>query len=98
VNSASYCEVLLKLQDAIRRKLPGHLARGALFIMTMSDPIQPEKPRDEFKDYSGNLLNIRLTGWTWSLVISICFVLSKTTLVANISLMTKRLKWRCGRG
>jgi histone-lysine N-methyltransferase SETMAR len=30
VNSASYCEVLLKLWDAIRRKCPGHLARGVL--------------------------------------------------------------------
>jgi histone-lysine N-methyltransferase SETMAR len=31
VNSASYCEVLLKLQDAIRRKRLGQLARGVLF-------------------------------------------------------------------
>jgi histone-lysine N-methyltransferase SETMAR len=30
VNSASYCEVLLKLRDAIRRKCPGHLARRVL--------------------------------------------------------------------
>jgi hypothetical protein len=30
VNSASYCEVLLKLRDAIRRKHPGQLARGLL--------------------------------------------------------------------
>jgi histone-lysine N-methyltransferase SETMAR len=30
VNSASYCEVLLMLQDAIRRKCPGQLARGLL--------------------------------------------------------------------
>jgi histone-lysine N-methyltransferase SETMAR len=29
-NSASYCEILLKLQDAIRRKLSGQLARGVL--------------------------------------------------------------------
>jgi hypothetical protein len=28
VNSALYCEVLLKLRDAIRRKVPGQLARG----------------------------------------------------------------------
>jgi hypothetical protein len=31
VNSASYCGVLLKFRDAIRRKLPGQLPRGALF-------------------------------------------------------------------
>jgi histone-lysine N-methyltransferase SETMAR len=30
VNSASYCEVLSKLQDAIHRKRPGPLARGVL--------------------------------------------------------------------
>jgi hypothetical protein len=30
VNSASYCEVILKLQDAIRRKCPAQLARGVL--------------------------------------------------------------------
>jgi hypothetical protein len=30
VNSASYCEVLLKLWDAICRKRPGQLARGVL--------------------------------------------------------------------
>jgi hypothetical protein len=28
VDSASYCEVLLKLRNAIRRKHPGQLARG----------------------------------------------------------------------
>jgi hypothetical protein len=30
VNCVSSCEVLLKLQDAIRRKCPGELARGVL--------------------------------------------------------------------
>jgi hypothetical protein len=30
VNSASYCEVLLKLQDVSHRVLPGQLARGVL--------------------------------------------------------------------
>jgi hypothetical protein len=28
--------------------------------MTMPDPIQPEQPRREFKNYSGNFFNIRL--------------------------------------
>jgi histone-lysine N-methyltransferase SETMAR len=31
MNSALHCEPLLKLYDAIHRKLPGQLARGALF-------------------------------------------------------------------
>jgi hypothetical protein len=30
VNSTSYCEVLLKLLDAIRRKRPGQLTRGTV--------------------------------------------------------------------
>jgi histone-lysine N-methyltransferase SETMAR len=30
MNSLSYCEVLLKLQDAIHSTLPGQLARGIL--------------------------------------------------------------------
>jgi hypothetical protein len=30
VNSASYCEVLLKRRDTIRRKLSGQLTRGVL--------------------------------------------------------------------
>jgi histone-lysine N-methyltransferase SETMAR len=30
VNYATYCEVLLKILDVIRRKIPGQLARGLL--------------------------------------------------------------------
>jgi hypothetical protein len=92
VNSASYCEVLLKLQDAIHRKRPGQLARGLLLIVTMPDPIQPEQPRREFKNYSGKFLNICLTSRTWPLVTFICLVCQEATSVADVSLMTKRLK------
>jgi hypothetical protein len=74
VNSASYCEVLLKLRDATRRKHPGKLARGDCFFMTVTAPIQHEQPRREFKNHSGNFLNIRLTARTWPLVTFICFV------------------------
>jgi hypothetical protein len=41
--------------------------------MTMPHPIQTEQPWREFKDYSGNFLNIRFTARTWPLVTSICF-------------------------
>jgi hypothetical protein len=41
MNSVSYCEVLLRLQDAICRKHSGQLARGVLHN-TMPDPIQPK--------------------------------------------------------
>jgi hypothetical protein len=33
---------------------------GYCFIMTMPDPIQPEQPRKEFRNCSGNFLNIAL--------------------------------------
>jgi hypothetical protein len=71
VNSASYCEVLFKFRDAIRRKRRGQLAREYCFIIAMRDPIQPQQPRREFKNYSVNFLNIRLTARTWPLVTSI---------------------------
>jgi hypothetical protein len=74
VNFASFCEVLLKLRDAIRRKRPGDLARGVLLHHDNADPIQPEQPRREFKNCSGNFLNFRLTARTWPLVTSICLV------------------------
>jgi hypothetical protein len=34
--------------------------------MTMPDPTQPEQPRREFKNYSGNFLKIRLTDLAFS--------------------------------
>jgi hypothetical protein len=37
---------------------------GYCFIMTVPDPIQTEQPRREFKNYSGNFLNIRLNKLT----------------------------------
>jgi hypothetical protein len=42
VNSASYCEILLKLRDAIRRKRPGQLARGVLLY---HDNVRPHTAR-----------------------------------------------------
>jgi hypothetical protein len=93
VNSASYCEVLLKLRDAIRRKHPGQLARGVL--LHHDSARQPEQRRREFKNYSGNFLNIRLTARTSVRITYICLVRQNITLVANVSLMT-RLKRRCG--
>jgi hypothetical protein len=70
VNSESYCEGLLKLRDAFRRKLPGILA----FIVTILEPIQPEQPRRYFKNCNRNFLNIRYTSRNWALVTSICLV------------------------
>jgi hypothetical protein len=39
------------------------------FKMTMTDPIQLVQPRREFKNYSGNFLNILLTAQTWPIVV-----------------------------
>jgi hypothetical protein len=36
VNSSSYCEVLLKLQDAIHRKRPGQLAQSLVVALLIS--------------------------------------------------------------
>jgi hypothetical protein len=38
-----------------------HRQEGYCFTMTKPDPIQPEQPNREFKNYTGNFLNIRLT-------------------------------------
>jgi hypothetical protein len=94
VNSASYCEVRSKLQDAIHRKRLGQLARGVLLHHDIATPHTAQQPRREFKNYSGNFLNIHLTAWTWLLVTSICLVRWKATFVANVSVITKTLKRR----
>jgi hypothetical protein len=60
VNSASYCEVLLKIRDAIRRKRPGKLARGVLLyhenVKIQYSPSNPEQ-NTRTTSYTGNFLN-----------------------------------------
>jgi hypothetical protein len=58
VNSASYYEVLLKLQDAILRERPGQLARGVLLH------------HDKARSHTARATH--LTARTWPLVTSIC--------------------------
>jgi hypothetical protein len=60
VNSVSYCEVLLKIQDANCRKHPGQLAQGVLLCHDNARSLVRE-----FTNYNGNLLNICLTAQTW---------------------------------
>jgi hypothetical protein len=43
-NSASYCEVLLKLWDAIRRNVQAKWQEGYCFILPMPDPHSPSNP------------------------------------------------------
>jgi hypothetical protein len=47
--------------------------QATCFFMKMPNPIQSEQPRREFKNYSGNFLNIRFTARTWRLVTSVWF-------------------------
>jgi hypothetical protein len=49
VNYAPYCEVLLRLPDAVHRKRPGQLISGVQLHHDNVRPIQPEQPRTEFK-------------------------------------------------
>jgi hypothetical protein len=44
VNYTSYCEALLKLQDEIRRKLPGQLAREVLLNHQCQTPYSTSNP------------------------------------------------------
>jgi hypothetical protein len=74
VNSVLYCEVL-KLHDAIHRKLPAQLARGVLHNHDNATPHTAQATHERIQElYSGNFLNIRLTARTWPLVTSICLV------------------------
>jgi radical SAM superfamily enzyme with C-terminal helix-hairpin-helix motif len=47
VNSASYCEVLLKFWEAIRRKCPYRLARGVLLHHDNARPYTSQTTHEE---------------------------------------------------
>jgi hypothetical protein len=91
VDSASHCEVLLKLLDEVRIRRSGQQARR---VLLHHEPIQPKQARRELKNYSGNFLTIRPTARTWPLLTSTSSVCYKNTLVAKVSLMMKRLERR----
>jgi hypothetical protein len=98
VNSASYCEVLLKLRDAIRTKRPGQLAWGVLLhhdnVRMHASRATQERVQElqwellEHPPYSPDMVpsDIHLFGPI------------ETTLVAHFSLIAKRLKRSCGSG
>jgi hypothetical protein len=73
VNSTSYYEALLKLQDGIRRWHPGQLARGVLLHHDNARS-HIAQATQEFKNYSGNSLKISLTARTWPLMTSVCLI------------------------
>jgi hypothetical protein len=97
VNSASNCEVLLKLQDSIRRKRPGQLARGVLLHHDKVRPHTARATQHGIQELQWELLekppySPHLVPSDFHLVGTL-----KTTLMANVSLM-KMLKRRCGSG
>jgi histone-lysine N-methyltransferase SETMAR len=100
VNSASYeyCEVLLKLRNKIRRKRPGQLTRGILLHHDNARPHTARETQEGIQELQWELLEHPL--YSPDLVPSDFHLFGplKTTLVANVSLMTKRLKRRCGSG
>jgi histone-lysine N-methyltransferase SETMAR len=56
VNSVSNGEVLLKLQDAICRKLPGQLARGALLHHDNARPHTAQATQERIQELQWELL------------------------------------------
>jgi histone-lysine N-methyltransferase SETMAR len=98
VNSTSQCEVLLKLQAAICRKLPGQLVKGVLLPHDNARPHTAQATQERIKKLQWELLqhlpySTNLASSDFHL-----FGLLKTTLVANVLLMMKRLKWVCESG
>jgi hypothetical protein len=56
VNSASYCEVLLKLQDAICRKCPGQWARRILLCHENARPHTAQATLERIQEIQWELL------------------------------------------
>jgi histone-lysine N-methyltransferase SETMAR len=56
VNSATYCDFVLKLRDAIRRKLPGQLVRGALLHHDNAKPHTALATRERIQELQWELL------------------------------------------
>jgi histone-lysine N-methyltransferase SETMAR len=56
VNSASYCEVLLKLRDVIRRKRPGQQARGVLLHHDNARPHRARATQERMQELQWELL------------------------------------------
>jgi hypothetical protein len=55
MNPASYCEVLLKLWDAIRRICPGQLARGVLLHLDNARPHTVQATQERIKELQWEL-------------------------------------------
>jgi hypothetical protein len=98
LNSASYCEVLLKFQDAICRKHLSQLARGVLLHNDNARPLTARATHERIQELQWELLEH--LPYSLDLALSDIHLSGplKNTLVANVLLMTKRLKRRCKSG
>jgi histone-lysine N-methyltransferase SETMAR len=98
VNSVSYYEVLLKLQDAIRRKRPSQVTRGVLLHHDNARPHTARATQERIQDLQCKLLEHPPYSLDLAPSDFYLFGLLKNHLGANVSLMMKRLKRRCGSG
>jgi histone-lysine N-methyltransferase SETMAR len=98
VNCELYCEILVKLQDAIHRKCPDQLARGVLLHHDNARPNTAQATQDRIEELQWELLEHPPYSPDFAPSDFHMFGSLKTIFVANISLMTKRLKWRCRSG
>jgi hypothetical protein len=74
VNSASYCEVLLKLQDAICRKYPGQLTGGFLLQHENVRPHTAQATQKRIQELQWELPEYTPYSLTSPLVTSVCLV------------------------
>jgi hypothetical protein len=98
VNSASYCEVLLKLRNEIHRKHPSQLSRGVLLHPDNARSHRARATQERIQELQWEFLEHLPYSPDMALSDFNMFGPLKTTLVANGSLITKSLKRRCGNG
>jgi histone-lysine N-methyltransferase SETMAR len=98
MNSAPYCGVLLKLRYSIRGKRPGQMARGVLLYHDNARPHIARATQGRIQELQRELFEHPPFSPDLAPSDVLLFGLLKITLVANISLMTKRLKRSCGSG
>jgi histone-lysine N-methyltransferase SETMAR len=97
VNSVSYCEVLLKLRDAIRRKRPGQLARGVMLHHGKARPHTPGATHERIRELQWELLEHPPYSPALAPIDLHLFGPLKKHLGGKGFVM-KRLKRRCGNG
>jgi histone-lysine N-methyltransferase SETMAR len=93
-----YCEVLMKLRDVVLRKHPGQLARGVPLHHDNARPHATRATQKRIQELQWELLEHPAYSPVLAPSDFHLFRPLKTTLVANVSLMMKRLKWRCRSG